>query len=127
MHFVVAGDAAGEAIRGDVECGVRVGHFDASAAVAPTAPVPPDARGLTFKANNSMRTLCPDPPVAEQAADNVAVGMRAARCVSKRNGVSEVADDVVVVAGVERDVVAAGFGDGADDIDRLIPIEGRRS
>ena len=37
----------------------------------------------------------------------------------------EVADDVVVVAGVERDVVAARFGDGADHVERLIAIERR--
>ena len=40
-------------------------------------------------------------------------------------GREQIEDDVVVVAGVERDVVAAGFGDGADDIDRLVAVEGR--
>jgi len=32
--------------------------------------------------------------------------------------------DFVVVAGIERDVVAAGFGDGADHVQSLVPVEG---
>ena len=37
----------------------------------------------------------------------------------------QVGDDVVVVAGVERDVVAPGLGDGPDDVERLVAVERR--
>src|SRR4051812_4906369 len=37
----------------------------------------------------------------------------------------EIKDDVVVIAGVKRDVVAPGVGDGADHVDRLVAVERR--
>ena len=45
-----------------------------------------------------------DPPLDDATADVEAIGRQ------------QVQNDVVVVAGVERDVVATGFGDGAHDI-----------
>ena len=38
-------------------------------------------------------------------------------------GGKKVGDDVVVVAGVEGDVIAAGFHDGAHDVEGLIAVE----
>src|SRR6267154_650283 len=59
--------------------------------------------------------------MAEKAADDAALDLFA---VDGKNVRSEqIHDDVVVVAGVERDV-AAGFGDGADDVKSLVAIEG---
>ena len=46
-------------------------------------------------------------------------------CDRNRYGVSRSSHDVVVVAGVERDVVAAGLGDGADHVERLVAVERR--
>lgn len=40
-----------------------------------------------------------------------------------RNGGEEIGDDGVVVSGVERDVLAAGFRDGADDVEGLETVE----
>src|SRR3954453_17535241 len=37
----------------------------------------------------------------------------------------QVEHDVVVITGVERDVVAARVGDGADNVDGLVPVERR--
>ena len=63
----------------------------------------------------------PDGPVAEKAADDAAFDLLAVD--GKDVGREKVEDDVVVVAGIERDF-AAGFGDGADDIESLVAIEG---
>ncbi len=63
----------------------------------------------------------PDGPMAEEAADDAALDLFA---VDGKNVRSEqVHYDVVVVAGVERNV-AAGFGDGAHDVESLVTIEG---
>src|SRR5256885_2132529 len=59
--------------------------------------------------------------MAEKAADDSALDLFA---VDGKNVRSEqVHYDVVVVAGVERNV-AAGFGDGADDVKSVVAIEG---
>ena len=63
----------------------------------------------------------PDGPMAEKAADDAALDLFA---VDGKNVRSEqVHYDVVVVAGVERNV-AAGFADGADDVKSLVATEG---
>ena len=63
----------------------------------------------------------PDGPMAEEAANDAALDLFA---VDGKNVRSEqVHYDVVVVAGVERNV-AAGFGDGAHDVKSLVTIEG---
>src|SRR5262245_11949686 len=59
--------------------------------------------------------------MAEKAANDAARYFLAVHVKYKR--CEQVHDDVVVVAGVECDV-AAGFGDGAHDVDRPIAIEG---
>ena len=69
------------------------------------------------------RTARPHRPVAEQAADDPALDRHAvAREPERRH---QIAHDGVVVAGVERDVVAARVDDGADDVERLIAVERR--
>jgi len=62
----------------------------------------------------------PDRPVAKEAADDAAFDFLAIGIEGVRS--EEVHDDVVVVAGVERDVTAR-FGYRADDVERLIAIE----
>ncbi len=59
--------------------------------------------------------------MAEESADDAAFVFFAV-CV-EQVGSEEVHNDVVVVAGVER-YVAAGFGYGADNVERLVTIEG---
>jgi hypothetical protein len=55
--------------------------------------------------------------VAQQAADDAARdGFSPMRKGERRE---QVGDDGVIVAGVEREIVAAGVGDSADYIDRL--------
>jgi hypothetical protein len=44
---------------------------------------------------------------------------------SNRNGVRKSSHDAVVVAGVERDVIASGLDHRADDIERLVAVERR--
>ena len=68
------------------------------------------------------RSLRPDGPVAEEAADDAAFDGGAIHDEAIRR--EKVEEDVVVVAGVEGDVVAAGFGDCANHIDGLVAAEG---
>lgn len=65
----------------------------------------------------------PNGPMAEEAANDAALDSFPIRL--KGEGREEIEDDVVVVAGVKSDVFAAGFGNGADDIECLVPIERR--
>ena len=63
----------------------------------------------------------PDGPMAEEAPNDAALDLFAVDVKNVRS--EQVHHDVVVVAGVERNV-AAGFGDGADDVKSLVAIEG---
>src|SRR5262245_36158329 len=67
------------------------------------------------------RFASPDGPVAEETADDAALYGFAVGVKGKRS--EQIQNNVVVVAGVEGDV-ATGFGDGADDVEGLIAIEG---
>jgi len=58
--------------------------------------------------------------MAEESADDAAFDLLALDGKNVRR--EEVEDDVVVIAGIERNI-AAGFGHGADDIQSLITIE----
>src|SRR5205823_5550337 len=68
------------------------------------------------------RRLGPDRPVAQQAADDAALHELGA--FLEAVGRDQVHDDVVVVAGVQSDVVASCLDDCADDVDRLVAVEG---
>src|SRR5256885_2063554 len=59
--------------------------------------------------------------MAEEAPNDAALDLFAVDVKNVRS--EQVHHDVVVVAGVERNV-AAGFGDGADDVKSLVAIEG---
>src|SRR5262245_12282035 len=59
----------------------------------------------------------------EQTADDAAFDPLSAHGKAKRR--EEIKEDVVVVARVERDVIAADFRDSADHIERLVAIERR--
>lgn len=68
--------------------------------------------------------VSPHAPVAQQAADDAARdGFSPMREGERRK---QVGDDGVVVAGVEREIVAAGVGDSADYIDRLVAVKRRQ-
>src|SRR5215210_5072652 len=121
-NLVKPGDAALEAVGGVEEGGVAVRYFDAAdehlarhlALLAVVLALDEQSGGL----------LRPNRPVAQQAADDAALGETVAAQVKVVGG-EQVQGDVVVVARVQGDVVAAGLGDRADDVERLIPIERR--
>ena len=64
----------------------------------------------------------PHRPLAEQPAHDA---RRALAVAERREGREQVEHDLVVVAGVERDVRAARIRDGAQHVERLIAIERR--
>ena len=66
------------------------------------------------------RPARPDRPVAQQPADDPRARLGRRPEAERRQ---QVEHDVVVVAGVEGDVVAAGLGDGADHVERLVAVE----
>src|SRR5258706_6115489 len=114
--FVEAGDAAGEVVGGVEEGGVRVGDGDAFGEELGADR----ARLLAF--GEELDGLSrPDGPVAEEAAGDAAFDPFAVHVEAKWS--NEISDDVVIIAGVERDVVARRFGNGAHDIERLISVE----
>ena len=119
--FEEAGDAAGEIIGGVEEGGVAVGDLWAEG-----EEVLGDGQGrggaVAF-GEEVYGAFGPDGPVAEEAADDSADdGPAAGEFDAVRS--EEVQDDVVVVAGVEGDVGPAGVGDGADDVEGLVAVEG---
>ena len=59
--------------------------------------------------------------MAQQPAHNTAFDHLALALESKRR--DQVHDDVVVIAGVERDVLAGGIDNSSDHIKRLVAIE----
>lgn len=118
--FEDAGDAAVEAVGGVEEGGVHIGYGRGGG-----EPAGVERRGMggdgefVLEAHGGMG---PHAPVAEKAADDAAGD--GAAVMREREGGEQVGDDGVVVAGVEGDVVAADFGDGADDVDGLVAVEG---
>ena len=56
-------------------------------------------------------------PAHDAALDSLTAHFEAEWC-------DQVHDDVVVIAGVEGDIVAARFGDGAHHIQSLVSVEG---
>lgn len=110
--LVDSGDAAVEGVGNIEDSSVGVGEVD----------VPGEhLRGVGgLDAGEDFDGLLgPDGPLAEEAADD------AEGSAFDLERSDEVVDDVVVVAGVEGDLVgAAGGGDAAEDIDGLIAIEG---
>src|SRR5262249_6412841 len=115
-NFVNARDAAMKVVHGIEDGGVGVGHLRGERLQFGGHAV---ARRLGFR-QVLDRDLCPDGPMPEQAASKTDVPT-----VEVKNG-AEIIENVVVVARVERNFVcAAGFGEGANDVDRLIAIEGR--
>ena len=83
----------------------------------------PSRAAAWHSASSATARSRPHRPVPEQAADDAALDRAGWRLQAERR--HEIADDGVVVAGVERDVVAAGVDDRADDVERLIAVERR--
>src|SRR5437867_9883802 len=65
----------------------------------------------------------PHGPLSEQAAVHPTHAFLATLLHGERR--REIPDDIVVVPGVQRDVVAAGLTDRAHDVESLVAIEGR--
>lgn len=113
QDFVQTGDAAAETVRRVEERRVAVGDLDAEA--------------QQFRCGVSVaaflqqfdRALRPHGPMTEQTADNAAFFA----CKSIRR--EEIGHDVVVVAGVERDIITSGLDHGANDVDGLVAVERR--
>src|SRR6267154_4114987 len=121
QDFMEARDAAGEIVR-HVEKGcVGICYF--------RTPLEQIFRNASCAGHNGVALLqeidgaaSPYRPVAQKAAYN-AVFPRAS--VDLENmGSEKIHGDIVIIAGVERDV-SPGFGDGADDIQRLVTVEWR--
>jgi hypothetical protein len=114
--FVDAGEAAGEIVGGIEKGGVGVGQ--GSVAVEPGGVEPWASASAFHLGEEADGGVGPHTPLAEEAAVDVT------GAASKGEGCEEVGEDVVVVAGVESDVVAAGFKDGADDVEGAVAVEG---
>src|SRR5258706_960825 len=66
---------------------------------------------------------CPTRPMAEQAADDTQARLSAVG--PQREFSQQIDDDVIIVAGVERDFIGAvRFSQRTDNIERLIAAEG---
>ncbi len=115
--FMQARNAAAEGMGGVEEGGVAVGDLDGEAEEV--------GRGVGEAAAlmKCNRLLSPDGPVAEEAAGDAEFN-RSARAGGDAEGSQEIGHDGVIVAGVESDVVAPGLGDGAEDVEGLVAVEG---
>src|SRR6185295_4951159 len=65
----------------------------------------------------------PHGPVPEQSADDSPLDWTVRRGEAKTR--HQIPDDVIVVAGVQDDVVSPCVDDSPHHVDRLIPVEGR--
>lgn len=108
-RFVDAGETAGKMMGGIEERGVGVGQ--GGVAVEPSGVEARTEAGAFEVGKEADGSVGPDAPLAEEAAVDVA------RASGEGERGEEVGEDVVVVAGVEGNVVAAGSEDGADDVD----------
>ena len=84
----------------------------------------PAADGAMERSSSATAPLRPDAPVAEQAAAEAQHDL--ALAVRTANGVTRSSDDVVVVAGVERDALLGAGRDHAEgDVERAVAVERR--
>ena len=79
------------------------------------------SRGVVAGVEKLDRPASPDGPMAQQPSDDPSLDLPAADREPVRS--EQVEHDVVVVAGVEGDVVAPGFGDGPDDVEGPVAVE----
>jgi len=115
-RFVDAGETAGKLMGGIEERGVGVGQ--GGVAVEPSGVEARTEAGAFEVGEEADGSVGPDAPLAEEAAVDVA------RASGEGERGEEVGEDVVVVAGVEGNVVAAGSEDGADDVECAVAVEG---
>ena len=115
-RFVDARETAGKLMGGIEERGVGVGQ--GGVAVEPSGVEARTEAGAFEVGEEADGSVGPDAPLAEEAAVDVA------RAPGEGERSEEVGEDVVVVAGVEGNVVAAGSEDGADDVECAVAVEG---
>src|SRR3954470_7525109 len=121
QNFVNPGDATRKTICGIEKCGVRVRDFDIAAQKGRRNFL--FARGTPAFIEQTNGLVSPNGPMAQQSANNAALGRFSNRFKTERR--DQIDHDVVIVAGVKRDVVAPAFNRGANHVNRLIPIEWR--
>ncbi len=115
-RFVDARETAGKLMGGIEERGVGVGQ--GGVAVEPSGVEARTEAGAFEVGEEADGSVGPDAPLAEEAAVDVA------RAPGEGERSEEVGEDVVVVAGVEGNVVTAGSEDGADDVECAVAVEG---
>src|SRR5579884_2123807 len=122
QHFVDAGDAAAEAV-GRIEHGsVRIREF-----VGRTQQFDGNRSSTTDNGMTLVQQLdrlpCPHRPLAEQPADDASLDGPSTD--GKAIGREQIENDVIVIAGVQGNILAAGLGDGTNNIEGLVAIERR--
>jgi hypothetical protein len=101
-------DTAAEIIAGVEDCGVHIGNL-----LRRSQQLGRRRREILLDAGKQTHgTFCPHRPVTEQASDD-----STAACRTEIEFGEQVRNNVVVVAGVERDfAAAAAFQDGANNV-----------
>src|SRR3982751_260916 len=120
-HLVNARDASAERVRDVEDRAVRVSE---GRGLGEPSRVEYAGGALSLHALEQLhRRPRPASPLAEQTT----VDPTHRRLAADRHGArgQQVDDDAVVIARVERDVVAPGVRNGADNVDRLISVERR--
>ena len=121
QYFLDPRDASRKAIGRIEERGVRIGDLRATLQKTGRYVSRPRCR-LTVGEQPHCR-LGPHGPVTEQAANDPALDGFVTRAEAPRR--EQIHYDVVIIASVERDVVAARFGYRADHVQSLLTVEGR--
>ena len=117
QHIVDARQAAAKSV-----CRVEnrgVGVRQSGVPLEPLGGEVASTAGLLDLGEEFHGALRPDAPLAQQPPGNES----SAAAEAKRR--EQIHDDVVVVAGIEGDILAAGRTDGANDVERLVAVERR--
>src|SRR5579872_5478566 len=118
--LVQARDAARVAVGSIEESGIGIGDLDRPAQhrLRDKGVGLDQAAALAMKLDRLTR---PNRPMPQKTSDNSSHRFLAVALETKRS--QEVHHDVVVVASIERNVIAARFNDRANDVDCLIAVE----
>ena len=123
QDLVAAGDAAGEVVV-DVEDRRQLQSVTKASSASSSSGMAPRPTAGVDLLQQLDRRLRPHAPMAEQAALEAQRHLAVAGADHHRR--DEVGDDVIVVAGVERDaILGAGLGDAEGDVERAVAVERR--
>src|SRR6516162_10917883 len=113
------GDASCEVVGHIEKSAVAIGDFDASLLErSPLAPVRGGAVAFRKQLYGAAR---PDRPMTQKPADHPALHGLFFHLKDVRR--QQVHNNVVIVAGIESDIVAARFGYGTDNVEGLVAVE----